>query len=126
MPHDALKSSVPGLIAQNCPDDDQENPRPKCKLTKRRHRHATVFVDHCSRLSCVHVHETTDADDAIAAKKAFEQHARERGVTIKHYHADNGIFKSAAFLQEVTKCQQTISFCGVDAHHQNGVADIYD
>ena len=48
---DQLKSSVPGLIAQNCPDDDQENPRPKCKLTKRRHRHATAFVDHYSRRS---------------------------------------------------------------------------
>ena len=65
-------------------------------------RHATVFVDHYSRLSYVHVNKTANADDAIAAKKAFEQHARERGVTIKHCHADNGIFKSAAFLKEVT------------------------
>ena len=56
--------------AQNCPDDDQENSRPKCKLTKRPHRHATVFVDHHSCLSYVHVHETTNADDAIAAKRA--------------------------------------------------------
>ena len=77
------------------------------KLCKRRHRHATVFVDHCSRLSYVHVHETANADDAIAAKRAFEQHARKRGVTIEHCHADNGIFKSAAFLQEVTRCQKT-------------------
>ena len=85
--------------------------------------HLLSSVDHCSRLSHVHVHKTANADDAIAAKRAFEQHARKRGVTIKHYHADNSIFKSAAFLQEVTKCQQTISFCGVDAHHQNGVAE---
>ena len=33
------------------------------------------------------------------------------------------MFKSAAFLKEVTKHQQTISFCGVDAHHQNGIAE---
>ena len=55
---DQLKSSVPGLVAQNCPDDDQENSRPKHELTKRRHRHATVFVDHHSCLSYVHIHES--------------------------------------------------------------------
>ena len=82
-----------------------------------------LFVNHCSRLSCVHVHETTSAEDAITDKRAFEQRARERGVTTKHHHADNGIFKSAAFLKEVTKHQQTIPFCGVDAHHQNGIAE---
>ena len=62
-------------------------------------------------------------EDAVAAKRAFEQCARERGVAVKHCHADNGTFKSAAFLKEVTKHQQTISFCGVDAHHQNGTAE---
>ena len=62
-PVDQLKSFVPGLIAQNCPDDNQDNPRPKCKLTKRHHRHPTAFVDHHSRLSYVHGHETANSDD---------------------------------------------------------------
>ena len=42
---------------------------------------------------------------------------------IKHYHDDNGIFASKAFREEIRQCGQTISFCGVGAHHQNGVAE---
>lgn len=55
---DQLQSTVPGIIAQ-----DETNQ--KYRLTKRRFKYATVFVDHFSRLSFVYVHETTDADDAI-------------------------------------------------------------
>ena len=46
-------------------------------------------------------------------------------VKIKHYHADNGRFNEAAFLEHLRQQnpQQTISFSGVGAHHQNGRAE---
>jgi hypothetical protein len=44
-------------------------------------------------------------------------------VTIKHYHADNGRFADNAFMQSVAESGQTISFCGVNAHFQNGIAE---
>ena len=91
---DQLESSVPGLIAQDATTQ-------KCKLTRKRYKHATVFVDHYSRLSYVHVHQHTDTEDALEAKEAFEAHAQERGVTIKHYHCDNGIFRSRDFVHHV-------------------------
>ena len=40
-----------------------------------------------------------------------------------HYHADNGQFADNLFLEDVTKSRQTISFCGVNAHFQNGIAE---
>jgi hypothetical protein len=42
---------------------------------------------------------------------------------IKHYHADNGRFADNAFMQSVAESGQTISFCGVNAHFQNGIAE---
>jgi hypothetical protein len=61
--------------------------------------------------------------DTIEAKRRFEQFCLEHGVKVKHYHADNGIFASKGFRNEIACCGQTLSFCGVGAHHQNGVAE---
>ena len=80
-------------------------------------------MDHYSDLDYVHVQESTSATDTVEAKKRFEQFCNDRGVQVKHYHADNGIFASKGFRDEVQRCGQTLSFCGVGAHHQNGVAE---
>ena len=93
------------------------------RLTNKRYNNATVFVDHFSGFTYTHVHQSTGADEAIQAKRLFEQKAQELGVTIRHYHADNGIFNSEKFMAEVMNCKQTISFCGVSAHHQSGIAE---
>ena len=93
------------------------------KLTTARYKVATIFVDHYSDLDFVYIQESTSAEETIDAKKAFEQFANERGVKIKHYHADNGIFASNGFREEVENCGQGLSFCGVGAHHQNGIAE---
>ena len=45
------------------------------------------------------------------------------GVTIHHYHADNGLFDTFKFKAKVETSNQTISFCEVNAHHQNGKAE---
>jgi hypothetical protein len=44
-------------------------------------------------------------------------------MTIKYYHADNGRLKDKLFMTSIEKNKQTISFTGVGAHHQNGVAE---
>jgi hypothetical protein len=45
-------------------------------------------------------------------------------VTIRHYHADNGIFAAKEFISALeADGGQTISYCGVNAHHQNGHAE---
>jgi hypothetical protein len=109
---DQLISRTPGLVGQTTG-----------RLTKARFTVATVFVDHYSDLDYVHVQGSTSAEDTIEAKRRFELFCQERGVRVRHYHADNGIFASRGFREEVQKCGQTLSFCGVGAHHQNGVAE---
>jgi hypothetical protein len=84
---------------------------------------ATIFVDHYSDLDYVHVQESTSAEDTIEAKQTFDKFSLERGVRVEHYHADNGIFASSGFREEVQWCGQRLTFCGVGAHHQNGVAE---
>ena len=92
-------------------------------MTTKRYRAATIFVDHHSALSYLHLQKSTNAEETLEAKVAFERYAAKSGVTVKHYHADNGRFGETAFKAEVLKQGQTISFCGVNAHFQNAVAE---
>jgi hypothetical protein len=68
---------------------------------------------------------STAAKETVNAKKAFEAFAAQFGVTICHYHADNGRFAGNLWIKLVQehRPQQTMSFCGVGAHHQNRVAE---
>lgn len=109
---DQLESSQPGFIAQL-----------KGSLTRERYHAATIFVDHFSRLSYVYVHRSTTAIETVTAKHAFEQFAKGYGVSIKHYHADNGRFAENLFMADVARLGQSITFCGVNAHFQNGIAE---
>ena len=54
---------------------------------------------------------------------AFEQILQSYGVSVKHYHADNGLFDTKVFKAAIAKASQTLTFCGVNAHHQNGKAE---
>jgi hypothetical protein len=78
---DQMKSPTLGLAAQL-----------RGKPTKARYKVATVFIDHVSRPSYVHLQKTTSADETVEAKQAFERFASANGVKVLHYHADNGIF----------------------------------
>ena len=41
---------------------------------------------------------------------------------MKYYHADNGQFADNAFINHVATSQHSISYYGVNAHWQNGIA----
>ena len=84
---------------------------------------ATLFVDHASRFLHLSLHCSTGAQEAIEAKHKFERAATEHGVTIKEYHADNGVYQSKLFRASCDTQNQKITFCGVNAHHQNGIAE---
>jgi hypothetical protein len=58
----------------------------------KRYKYAMVYVDQASRLSFVWLQKTATADGTLEGKTVFEQYAKERGVMIQAYHADNGIF----------------------------------
>jgi hypothetical protein len=90
---DQLISCVPGLVGQTTG-----------RLTTSRYKVATVIVEHYSDLDYVHIQESTSADDTIEAKRTFEKICFERGVRVEHYHADNGIFASRGFREELQRC----------------------
>ncbi len=109
---DQMVSPVPGLIAQL-----------KGYPTKERYNAATIFVDHYSDLTFCHLQINVGAKETINAKEAFERYCNSNGVMVRHYHADNGRFAETAFMAHVAARGQTISFCGVNAHFQNGKAE---
>ena len=91
--------------------------------TKDRITGACVFIDNHTNYSYSHLQTSIDGAQTIAAKRGFEQHANNCGVSIAAYHADNGIFAEQSFRDEVQSSHQRISFCAVGAHHQNGIVE---
>jgi hypothetical protein len=75
----------------------------KGKLTSKRYRAASIFVNHFSRLQYVHLMQDLFLEETIKAKDAFKRFAAEHGVAMKHYHCDNGPFADNTFQQA---CQQ--------------------
>jgi hypothetical protein len=109
---DQLESSIPGFIGQITG-----------RLTKQCIEGSTNLVDHASNLSYVYHQTSMTSEETLKSKIAFERFALSHGVHIKHYHADNGRFKDTLFTKSIEEKGQTISYCGVGAHHQNGIAE---
>ena len=82
-----------------------------------------VFVDHASDFTYVHMHQHLTTDETIDAKHAFERLAEQHGMRILHNHYDNGRFADKAFVDDARAAHQTITFWGIGAHHQNGIAE---
>ncbi len=110
---DQLITSTPGLVA--C----LHGGRP----THEQYRGSTIFVDQASDFTYIYHHTTLNSSDTVKAKLAFETTATQHGIKIKHYHADNGLFSSKLCQQALREKGQTITFAGVGAHHQNGIAE---
>jgi hypothetical protein len=95
----------------------------KGSLTKKRYKCYTIFVDNYSHLRFVHLQIDDSAESTMATKLAFEKYAAEHGVSIKHYHCDDGQFSDNAFKQSCESNRQQLTFCEVNAHFQNGIAE---
>ena len=66
-----LEIIIPGFVAQL-----------KGRLTKDKYICATIFLDHYSSVSYVHLQRSTNGEDNLEEKKAFEAYARSKGVRI--------------------------------------------
>ena len=109
---DQLVSAQPGLI-----------PQMSGYLTNMRIWGATVFVDHVSDFVHVALMRDLSLDETLLAKTSFERLANDGGISIKSYRADNGRFADKGFHSAIKECNQTITFCGVGGHHQNGIVE---
>ena len=109
---DMIHSPIGGII-----------PVSKGKTIQDKYQIACVFVDQCTKLVYITYQLGTGAAETVESKHKFEQWAATHGVKIKHYRADNGAFNTRVFKESVASARQTIDFCGVNAHHQNGVVE---
>ena len=109
---DHLISHEPGLI-----------PQVTGRLIYAHYAGAIVFSDHFSDFTYPHMIRSTSMEETMMAKRAYERMAREYGVAIQHYRADNLRFNDVEFQKDCKKNGQTFNYCGVGAHHQNGIAE---
>ena len=109
---DHIVSHEPGLIPQSTGT-----------LTHKRFWGSVLFVDHMSDFMYNHLITGTSSMETLRSKQAYERVALSYGVQIKTYHADNLRFNDKNFSADLLKGGQTITFCGVGAHHQNAVVE---
>ena len=109
---DQMESPIPRLVAHM-----KGNP------TTCQYNSATIFVDHCSRMGYIHLQENLKADNTLQAKESFERHCDSFGIKIKQYHTDNRRFAEKAFIDNIHQKGQTITYCGVNVHFQNSIAE---
>jgi hypothetical protein len=109
---DHLVSAQPGLI-----------PQISGKLTCMQINGATVIVDHYSDHIYPFLMRNLSLKETLLKKKAYECFLSSIGVTAKAYHADNGWFADKGFKDNYAMSNQSITFCGVGGHHQDGIAE---
>ena len=109
---DQVVSAVPGII-----------PQVKGNIMKAFYCGATVFVDHYSDYTYVHLMRDNYCASLLEAKSAFERLCGTFQVRVSGYHGDNGRYADAAFRQDIEDNNQSLTFCGVVSHHQNGIAE---
>ena len=90
---------------------------------KDRYNGGTIAVDHASQFILLNNQISLRTGETMKCKYDFEHFARQHGIKIKSYHADNHPFTAQEFLDDIERQNQTISLSGAGAHHQNSVAE---
>jgi hypothetical protein len=110
-------------------DQYESSVRGRLPHTKGRERYGnkyvggTIFADHASRYVACHHQVSLAGSDTVISKRLFERMAKENGVKIERYHADNGHFVGQEFRKALQDCNQPMDLSGVGAHFQNGAAE---
>ena len=88
-----------------------------------RFKGGTIFVDVATGKQFVKCQVSLGMEETLLDKACFEREAALRGVKIKHYMTDNGACTAQAFIDEIHKNDQRLTFSAVGVIHQNGVAE---
>ena len=126
-----MKLKEGDLTPGDCVSTDQYNTRVPGRLghtfgkekKEMQYSGGTIYVDHASKLIHINNQVSLRVGETIIGKQAFEQMARDHGVTIKHYRSDNGVFATDAIKKHCKDRGQGYDFSGSGAHHQNAVAE---
>jgi hypothetical protein len=99
-------------------------PQLKGKLMQAKFYSATIFVDHFTDYTYIHLMQGTTAESTLEAKNSYKHLLNTFGHKVLTYYADNGRFAETNFVQDIKdKAQEHITYCGVGSHHQNGIAE---
>ena len=80
----------------------------KGRKSKKRHKVATVWIDHYSRFITAHTHSSTTSEELVNSNAKLEAFAEVHNVKIKSFCTDNGVFISNDFNKALTKAKQPI------------------
>jgi hypothetical protein len=110
---DQYISGVPGCLTHTRGKEDK----------KTQYNGGTLFVDNCRG----YIHHKNKVSlrigETLKGKHSFDCFFKQLNVMIKHYHADNAPFGANEFKSDIANQDQEITFSGVGANHQNGVAE---
>ena len=109
---DHIISHQPGLI-----------PQITGRLTHERYWGSVIYVDHFSDYVYNHLITAVTSEATLLSKQAYERMAQSHDVKIRAYHADNLRFNDSNFTSDCNRSGQSLTFCGVGAHHQNAIAE---
>ena len=107
-----MVSSHPGLI-----------PQISGYLTGATFWAATIFVDHWSNFTYVQLQRGTSQVVTLQPNTPMRAWQLPLVLRVRRYHSDNSRFAEQPFQEAVEANNWNITFCGVGAHHQNGIAE---
>ena len=90
---------------------------------KDRYHGGTIYFDHHSAYIHLEPQVSLAIGETLEGKHRFEAFAARHGVKLRNFRTDNHPFNSKEFLEDLDLQDQTITFSGVGAHHQAGVAE---
>ena len=82
-----------------------------------------LFVDHTTDYTYGRLMRSLYLENTLGRNKDFEKLVRRSDNSVKRYHAENGSYTDNGFMASLDANNQTITFCGVGAHHQNGIVE---
>lgn len=91
--------------------------------TKAHYKYVSFWVDHATSFIYTTFHTTKAATEFVASKREFESWAAQFGVKIQSIRADNGVYTVQPFKEACKQQQQLLTYCGIGAHWQNGIAE---
>ena len=92
-------------------------------LTNQRLWGATTLINHVSDYVHVQLMRDLSLTKTFLAKSEMEKVMAQAGRTAKHYHTNNDRFADNGCIDAINGKDQNITFCGVGAHHQNGIIE---
>jgi hypothetical protein len=109
---DGMEAGLPGRIFST-----------KGLPSTKKYKFVSFWVDHMSKFVYATFHASKAAEELVASKTEFEGWAARFNIKITNIRADNGVYSAKLFKDACDKQQQSLTFCGVGAHWQNGIAE---